>query len=188
MTPWQLVWNLVLSVGLVYFMGANGVGASPLPAAFELGVTHIQAQQFLQAIADFSEAIAANPHNSGAYTNRCFAQLQVENYQAAILDCTDALSLGRTEDALLNRGIAHYRQANFPQAIADFDAVISHNSQSAEAYLNRGIAESELGNLSTGLSDLVQAAKYFWLRQDLISCQQVKARIKGIQLEFNLIA
>lgn len=182
---WQLGLSLVVGWSLILGLGCVPALAASTP--FELGVAHIQAQKFLHAIADFSEALVANPVSSGAYTNRCFAQLQVENYKAAILDCTDAISLGRTEDALINRGIAYYRQADFARAIADFDTVLSHNPQCAEAYLNRGIARSELGNLSAGLEDLDLAARYFWSQVNLDGYYQVKAEIKAIQARFYVI-
>jgi tetratricopeptide (TPR) repeat protein len=57
---------------------------------------------------------------SSAYSDRCLADLQIQEYHQAIADCTQAINLTpNNPEADLNRGLAHYRQGNYTAAIAD---------------------------------------------------------------------
>jgi tetratricopeptide (TPR) repeat protein len=154
---------------------------------FKQGVTQVQKGEYLLAIANFTEAISANPKFAAAYSNRCYAYLQIDSYDRAILDCSKAIGFGAHESALLNRGIAYYRQASFTQAIADFSQAIRDNHECAEAYLNRGIAYLDQGNLAKSLTDLEQAADCFLAKQDLSNYEFVIDKIVKIQKGYKAI-
>ena len=74
------------------------------------------------AIADFTAAIALNPHDAQAYRNRGLAYCRQEDYDQAIADYTAAIALN-PQDALAyhNRGVSHGVMGNGEQAAADLE-------------------------------------------------------------------
>jgi Flp pilus assembly protein TadD len=60
---------------------------------FRAGVLAFQKEDYAVAIEQFNQAIQLDANYAAAYSDRCLAYLQLENYSAAILDCTQALKL-----------------------------------------------------------------------------------------------
>lgn len=92
------------------------------------------------------------------YRDRCFASIELADYQMAIADCTKAVSLDEDNpELLLNRAIAYYRQGNYQAAIADNNQVISLKPNDFRAYYNRALADAGLGNYQNAIASYNQA-------------------------------
>ena len=74
------------------------------------------------AIADFTAAIALNPHDAQAYRNRGLAYFRQWDYDQAIVDYTAAIALN-PQDALAyhNRSVLHSVRNNREQVAADLE-------------------------------------------------------------------
>lgn len=82
----------------------------------------------LSAIADYSQAIVRNLSYVEAYNNRAYANMRMRNFQFALMDLDQAITLRPDYvNALVNRGdiYNHYYQIDKQKAIADYDRVIA---------------------------------------------------------------
>ena len=81
----------------------------------------------------------------------------IADYEQAIaVDRTIALARRNRSDiakAYTNRGIAKSEQGDLPEAIADYDRVISINPDAAIAYHSRGVAKGRQGDLPGAIAD-----------------------------------
>lgn len=92
------------------------------------------------------------------YSERCFASIQLADYQMAVADCTNAVSLDDNDtELLLTRAIAYYRQGNYRAAIADNNQVISFKPSDFRAYYNRALAYAGLGKYQDAIASYNQA-------------------------------
>ncbi|WP_373604433.1 tetratricopeptide repeat protein [Treponema endosymbiont of Eucomonympha sp.] len=57
------------------------------------GVVYLAKQDYIQAIADFTQAIRLNPNDAAAYHSRGSAYYNKSDYDRAIADLTQALKL-----------------------------------------------------------------------------------------------
>ncbi|MFM5981397.1 MAG: tetratricopeptide repeat protein [Sphaerospermopsis kisseleviana] len=156
---WRLIFSVLLCFSLISFTpSANSlpVNNQEITASdwFKLGVNQMQQGNFPAAIEYLNLAIKMQNEFIAAYKNRCLANLEIEDYQQAITDCTQALNLDpKDSDAYLNRGLAKYRKGNYLDAIADFNQVIAIKPNDFRAYYNRGIVSAEQGNYSQAIID-----------------------------------
>ena len=131
---------------------------------FKFGVTHIQKQQYEEAIKDYDEAITINPQLAEAYYNRGYAKGMLERYEEAIKDFDKAITINpQYAKAYYNRGYAKDALERYEEAIKDFDKAITINPQLAEAYYNRGLAKRAIGDEDGAREDF---AKYSALKPD----------------------
>ena len=116
-------------------------------------------KNFNEAIKIFTEAIELNPENALAYYGRAYAYDDLEDYQRAIEDCTNAIQFDspRLVDAYNNRGEAYRKSGIYAKAIEDYNKAIELNSNYFRAYSNRGIAYRSLGNYDKAFTDYNKA-------------------------------
>jgi tetratricopeptide (TPR) repeat protein len=136
-------------VALVCLSGHLPAWASSSPSSSDskvllrAGVAAFQVEDYRLAIEQFTKSLEAG-FSAAAYGNRCLAHLHLEEYTAAIADCTAALQLNAKEpESYLNRGLAYYRTGNFTAAIADYSQLLQIKPHDFRAYYNRGLAEAE---------------------------------------------
>ena len=78
-----------------------------------------------------------------------------QEYKEALRYYTEALKIDSCyTDALNNMGIVQYENGRYSDAVLNYDAAISCNSEFWEAYLNRANAYYELNELYRALDDL----------------------------------
>src|SRR3954464_12755476 len=78
-----------------------------------------------KAVADFDEAIKADPAQSAAFNNRGIAYAAMASYDKAIADYDAAIKLNPDyASALNNRGLAYFNNGQHQRAITDYDAAI----------------------------------------------------------------
>jgi hypothetical protein len=102
---------------------------------------------FDKAIANFSEAIQARPHDAIAFYSRGNAYESKGDYDRAIADYNEAIRLNPNNAlAFNNRGIAYASKGNQFRAIADYNEAIRLKPDYAGAFCNRGIARQKINN------------------------------------------
>jgi len=135
------------------------------------GNAYHQQGNFIQAVSDYTQAIAINPNYAEAYYNRGIVYDKQGNFIQAISDYTRAIVINPNYvEAYYNRGIVYDKQGNFIQAISDYTQAIAANSSyaesfysrgiiyvKAEAFYNRGIIYVKQGNFIQAISDYTQA-------------------------------
>ncbi|MBF2007285.1 MAG: tetratricopeptide repeat protein [Chlorogloeopsis fritschii C42_A2020_084] len=158
---YRLIGNLIIAFTLTCFFLASPahslatsftqVTANDL---FQLGVENMLHGNYHEAIKVFQQAIEKKQDFVAAYSNRCLANLKIEDYQAAIADCTQVINWAPDKaDAYLNRGLAYYRQGNYQAAIADDEKAIALKPYDFRAYYNRGVAQASLANYQQAIAD-----------------------------------
>ncbi len=122
------------------------------------------------------------------------AELQAENYQAAISSLDQAIATMPYYSMLYHdRGVAKLQTGNYQGAAADFSTALAKKPYSIPSYLNRAIAYYELQNYEGAAEDLQkvlefapydpEAQKYLSLvEQAQVEIQEAQAREAQAQL------
>ncbi|MCC5663298.1 tetratricopeptide repeat protein [Nostoc sp. CHAB 5784] len=94
----------------------------------ELGIDKMRRGNYQEAIENFNQAMptavnyALEKDFAVAYSDRCLAYLQLQDYHQAVTDCTQAINFAPdNSEAYLNLGVAHYRQGDYAAAIVDLN-------------------------------------------------------------------
>ena len=129
------------------------------------------------AIVDQTRCIGWNPkfasaYNARGWTKYLLGQIVTERensgeaewyYQNAVVDSDVAIQLATTDEsssaAYHTRGAAKAALGDYAAAIADFDAAIQLNPETAINYLDRGLAKEALGEKSAAKTDFEEAAR-----------------------------
>lgn len=119
---------------------------------------HIAQGEFAAAILDCNRALAGNPGDVKALSNRGSALLLSGKAKEALADF-DAAILLRPADAQLhyNRGLSLARMGQRNAAIAAYSEALRINPRFAAAYYNRGFEYELIGNLAKAKTDYRRA-------------------------------
>jgi TonB family protein len=162
--------------------------AAPPGAWLTEGNAALGQHKYPEAIAAYTKAIEARPHEAKAYRHRGIAYERLGDYAHAIEDFSRTIELDPQDAVIYNqRGIAHYHEGNLPQAEADFAKAIALNPNLAEAYNNRAILSRQLGNYRQARDDfrlaaqlgLTHAAPYLHVLHDEIRLAQERLHEAG---------
>jgi len=133
----------------------SGDGESPAKKAFNAGMACVEAEQFDEAIAHFSETIRLRPDAADPYAKRGYAYEQKGEHDLAIADYTKALQIAPNSDAAYClRGLAYSMKGQNDSAIADFSKAIQIDPNEASYYGYRGIAYLSIDDMSNANADL----------------------------------
>ena len=137
---------------------ANGATPSTAPEYVERGLVRNQRGDLDGAIADFTAAIALDPHHAMAFNNRGNARSDKHDLDGAIADFTEAIAIDpRHAMAFSNRGITRRDKGDLEGAIADFTEAIALDPGDSRALTNRGNARCDRGDLEGAIADYTQA-------------------------------
>lgn len=158
---YRFMLNVSIAVALTCFFLASPAYSLTTPRSqmaasdfFKLGVEKMLRGNYQEAIPDFTQAIQLKNDFAAAYSNRCLANLQLQDYQNAITDCNQAIEKApKNAEAYLHRGLAHYRIGDYSAAIADNNQAIALKRYDFRAYYNRGVASAMLGNYQQAIAD-----------------------------------
>jgi Tfp pilus assembly protein PilF len=101
-----------------------------------------------EAIAGYSEVIAADPKNALAFRCRAAALAVLGREAEAYADYGRAVELApRLDDAWLGRGLYLFSRGRYAEAIDDFDRVVEIDPDSAVAHKYRAMACDKVGRL-----------------------------------------
>jgi tetratricopeptide (TPR) repeat protein len=120
-----------------------------------------------RALADYSEAIRANPKDALAYNNRGLLWREKGDADRAIADLTEAIRIDPLPHSDLlgnghvniyaNRGLAWETKGDLDRAIADFDQAIVLDAKDADAYERRSQVFIARHDADHAIADLDQA-------------------------------
>ncbi len=117
-------------------------------------ITWIQVGYWKDDFTLFNHALDVTNNNYCAYYNRGNAYKIIGNYERAILDYDNAITIyPQYADAYNNRGNAYTKLRNYEQAVNDYNTAIRFAPQYADAYNNRGFAYRRLGNYFQAIDD-----------------------------------
>lgn len=144
---------------------AGGLALVVLTAGCDrLGTPHQRAERLLdqgdyaQAIAAYDSAIAAGDNLAVAYANRCYAHSALDENDAAVADCSEALKLTPDDPEILNnRGVAYLSLRKYDEGLADFSAALKLRPDYPEAMANRGRAYLEKKDFQLAVDELTKA-------------------------------
>lgn len=129
------------------------------------------------AIADFTHLIKWEPKFASAYNVRGWTKYLLGQivtgressreaewyYQSTVADSDVAIQLATVDEdssaAYHTRGAAKAALGDYDKAIADFDAAIRRNPETAINYLDRGLAKEALGEKDAAKADFEEAAR-----------------------------
>jgi tetratricopeptide (TPR) repeat protein len=127
------------------------------------GEGYEQKEEYIQALADYSEAIDLQPDYIEALYKRGVIFYQLQNYDEAIADLTEVINL----DDQHHNGYFHLGKLyaskpnpNFEQAIIYIDKAISLDPRFADAYYTRGQLHVANQNFAQAIEDFDQAISH----------------------------
>lgn len=113
-----------------------------------------------RALADFAEALRADPQNAFAYANRGLARYIRGEYDSAIADDNEAIRLN-PKDAVpySGRGSAYSALGDHDRALADQEEALRRQPQFAPAYYGRGVAYMGKGEYDRAIADFTETLR-----------------------------
>jgi tetratricopeptide (TPR) repeat protein/predicted aspartyl protease len=135
---------------------------------FVLAERYEAADRFSQAIAQYDLWIHNHPVDSKrviALAARCRASaIQNEDLAGGLADCNTALRIADKKNPnyghlYADRGLLELRQANYDQAILDFDTALKTTPKNAYALYGRGVAKVRKNRAAEGETDMAEAVK-----------------------------
>jgi tetratricopeptide (TPR) repeat protein len=97
-------------------------------------------RQFIDAIADHTEAIRLNPRLSYPFAARGYAYLERGELEKGLVDLTESIRLDPNSDsAYYNRGLLHNRRGEFSDALVDFDEAVRCSPERADRLVARAL-------------------------------------------------
>jgi tetratricopeptide (TPR) repeat protein len=121
-------------------------------AFFKKGFALQKADKNQEAVQQYSQAIAIDPTHTEAYTCRAMAYNALGEYDKAIADLTQAISLG-SHDAYLSRAYAYRHLKDADNAMADCNRAIEHDPRYWEGYVSRAELWVDKGNYAEAIKD-----------------------------------
>jgi tetratricopeptide (TPR) repeat protein len=138
---------------------------------------HVARGELLQALFDCDHAVAENPENVKALSNRGSLFLRTKDAVKALVDFEQALRLNPSDPTLhYNRGLAMASLGRHADAIADYSEAIRLRPDMAIAHHNRGYERELLGQLEQALQDYRRALE---LHPDLKPSAEGVKRLLG---------
>jgi tetratricopeptide (TPR) repeat protein len=122
------------------------------------GNAYYAENDFVHAVADYSESIRLNPQDADGFYNRGVAYDAEKDFAHAIADYTEAIRLNpQNVRAFNNRGSAYRQEGDFAHAVSDFSEAILLDSNFATALYGRSLAEAHLGKMVESKADMARA-------------------------------
>jgi len=113
--------------------------------------------RYAESLADFQQVVKLAP-TADAYYYRGVTRYFLEQYEAAVADFSQALSLDADfAPAYLKRCTAHYYRQEYLSGIKDCDEFVRRKPDSYDGYYHRGILRSRAGDQDGALVDYRRA-------------------------------
>jgi tetratricopeptide (TPR) repeat protein len=135
-------------------LGGKRRGWTRLSLAAAVALVAILTTIFIVRIARESDR---GLQDAAAYAERGTQLLASGDYDRAIEDFTQALTLDPRPESYYNRGLAYFSKNEIDNAIADWNSAINLNPRDARAYRQRGSAYFTKGDYSLAVADYNRA-------------------------------
>ena len=131
---------------------------------FKKGELKFNAGKYKEAIADYNDAIKADPKVVNYYLRRAFCYGMEQKYELSIADYRKVIELKPEHVwAYINCGSANNKLKRYNDALADFNKALEiepkNDDAMAEAYNNRGWAKDGLGDAKGACDDWKKSKK-----------------------------
>jgi tetratricopeptide (TPR) repeat protein len=157
-----------------------------------------EAKQYrLDAIKDFSRAIAGKPDYKNAYFNRGVSRFEVGKLmrdsiliKSAIDDFNKSLEIdAQFADAYFNRANAKSELNQIENALKDYNIAISMNPENSDYYANRGVAYGKGGKIDEAILDFDKALEMKPEESSIYSnrgrAKMLKGDVDGAIVDYN---
>jgi tetratricopeptide (TPR) repeat protein len=126
-----------------------------------LGVlTAQQTRVWHDSLTLWNHALAVEPTNDIAYTNRGSARREGGDLDGALADFDAAIRLNSPHaEPYTGRGDARLARGDVDGALADLDTAIRRGANTSEVYVNRGTAHQAKGALDAAIADFTSALR-----------------------------
>lgn len=122
------------------------------------GRAHRELEQFDEALADYTQAIAVDRRFAAAYAGRAIVHQRLGNGKASAADIASARELGMNDPQLdLVEGMGYMMNDDGAKAWARFDAYVRAVPDAAQGWFLRGRAAGMLGRESDAEKDFTAA-------------------------------
>ncbi|CAN5206289.1 hypothetical protein BH11PSE2_BH11PSE2_06810 [soil metagenome] len=161
------------------------LGAVTLPQVYsKRAALYFGTKNYPAAIGDYDRALGYEPKNPQSLNQSCWARAVAGiELDKALELCSLALSQDSADDTVNNvviesapetdpevpvilnpaildsRGLVNLKRGAFAAALADYEAALKADANSAHYLYGRGIAELKLGDIEAGRADLAAAIK-----------------------------
>ncbi|MEH2116477.1 tetratricopeptide repeat protein [Nostoc sp.] len=126
----------------------------------KLGDEYFEKGEYINAIANYNQALQVNHSDISIYYKRGLAHYQIGDYETAIADYSQVIQMNIHDAKSYNkRGLAFYQLGRLEEAINDYTQAIRINPNVAVAYKNRAEARSHAGDNQGAIEDYTQAIK-----------------------------
>jgi tetratricopeptide (TPR) repeat protein len=142
---------------VVAFFAVTGVAEAADKAAvsyLERGNEHYNAGRFVQAAAEYTQAISLDPRFVNAYNNRGLAYKRTGQYELAIADFSEAIALDAKDASLYSgRANVYVLQKNYDRAEADYAQAIRLQPKDVNNYFQRAGLLLEQNKFDAAIAD-----------------------------------
>lgn len=127
----------------------------------ERAVAYEELKQYNLAIQDYGSAIGIDPKDADALNGRCWVRAVAGiDLQKALTDCNEALRLEPGEPFILDsRGLVFLKLKQLDAALADYNAALAKDNESAATFYARGVVKRMKGDSGGSSADFAQAKK-----------------------------
>ncbi len=109
----------------------------------------------------YSEMIARNPNDFGAYQQRALAYIELKQYDLSIGDSTKAMQLDPDRPGPLdNRAIAYREAGQLQLALKDCNLLIEKFPRYSHGYAQRAQVYADMGKYSLAAKDITKAKSF----------------------------
>jgi tetratricopeptide (TPR) repeat protein len=149
-----------IKIILMVIIGLPMVSFAQVQDYLRSGQSQFQNKKYIEAIADFSEAIRLDPKNDSIYYARALAYSKMQNHQKALSDIQQAIALQKNKPSYyLERGKIHFDLKNYEKAVQDVSQAIFLAPEQASSYGLRALIRLALQDYEGTLQDSEKALK-----------------------------
>lgn len=149
---------------------------------YQQGIEKARQKDLHGAIAEFTQAIQAQPDFAAAYYQRGLAYFNLGNAPQAILDYANAIRLDPTNASYyFGRGLAYLTQSNLREALSDANQAVRLRPDHAPTYSLRGTLCQRLGDITEAIASYKQAAQRYLDQKDAANGRHCLEQIERLQ-------
>lgn len=148
--------SLVWLLGTVVVLAQPPALAGPsqkVIALYKQGTSALEAKDFNQAIAAFTEIIALEPGAARAYLGRAIAYHRSGNLDKALADYEQVSRLSKNVQALVNQGGILAEKRQYEKALAAYTEALQLDPAIMSTYYRRALVYEQLGDYAKALAD-----------------------------------